>query len=60
MIFIDKSSYLGVVDYELEYEAKNYYDGKKEFLQLLSDLKIKYKKSDKKIKRAYTALKDIL
>ena len=60
MIFIDKSSYLGVVDYELEYEAKNYYDGKKEFLQLLSDLKIKYKKSDKKIKRAYTALKDRL
>lgn len=60
MIFIDKSTYLGVTDYELEYEARNYYDGKKEFLQLLTDLKIKYKKSEKKIKRAYNALKEIL
>lgn len=60
IIFIDKSTYLGEVDYELEYEAKNYHDGKKEFIQLLSDLKIHYKKSEKKIKRAYNKLKELL
>lgn len=60
MIFIDKSTYLGEEDYELEYEARNYNEGKKEFVQLLNDLKIRYKKSEKKIKRAYDALKRIM
>ena len=59
ILFIDKSTYLGITDYELEYEAKNYQDGKKEFIQLLVDLNIKYKRSEKKIKRAYNALKDL-
>lgn len=57
VLFIDESSYLGVTDYELEYEAKNYHDGKKEFIKLLQDLNVKYKRSEKKIKRAYNALK---
>lgn len=60
MIFIDKSTYLDITDYELEYEASNYERGKKEFILLLNDLKIKYKKSEKKIKRAYNALKNTL
>lgn len=59
IIYLDKNSYLGLVDYELLFEAKNQYDGKKEFLALLADLQIKYKKSEKKIKRAYTALKSL-
>lgn len=60
ILFIDESNYLGITDYELEYEAKNYHDGKKEFIQLLGDLDVKYKRSEKKIKRAYNALKNIL
>lgn len=60
IIFIDESKYLGITDYELQYEAKNQHNGKKEFIQLLGDLSIKYKKTDKKIKRAYAALRNLL
>lgn len=56
-LFIDKSTYLGVVDYELEYEAKSYYQGKQEFIEIINELGIQYKKADKKIKRAYNAYK---
>ena len=59
IIYLDKDSYLGFTDYELLYEAKNQFDGKKEFIQLLTDLNIKYKKAEKKIKRAYNALKTL-
>ena len=57
ILFIDKSSYLGVSDFELVYEAKNYHDGKKEFVQLIGELQIQYKKSEKKVKRAFNAYK---
>ena len=60
IVFIDKSTYLDETDYELEYEARNYHDGKKEFIALLGDFKITYKKSEKKIKRAYNALKRLM
>ncbi len=60
IVFIDKSTYLNETDYELEYEARNYHDGKKEFVNLLGDFKIKYKKSEKKVKRAYNALKRLM
>ena len=59
VLFIDKSEYLGVVDYEIEYEAKSYAIGKKEFVQIINELGIQYKKSDKKIKRAYNAYKKL-
>lgn len=48
-LFIDKSTYLGVVDYELEYEAKSYYQGKQEFIEIINELGIQYKKADKKL-----------
>lgn len=57
ILFIDKSEYLGVVDYELEYEATSYHQGKKEFIEIINELEIHYKKSDKKLKRAYNAFK---
>lgn len=57
---IDKSEYLDKVDYEIEYTAKSYHQGKEEFIKLISELKISYKKSDKKIKRAYTRLKELM
>ena len=59
ILFIDKSSYLGCTDYELEYEAKNYHGGKKEFIEIISELGLQYKKADKKIKRAFNAYKTI-
>lgn len=58
VIFIDENSYLDITDYELEYEAETLHEGKKEFIQLVKDFQIKYRKTDKKIKRAYDALKD--
>lgn len=57
ILFIDKSEYLGVTDYEIEYSATSYHQGKKEFIELINDLEITYKKADKKIKRAYNAFK---
>ena len=59
VLFIDKSQYLGITDYELEYEAKSYHAGKKEFVQIISELGIQYRKSEKKVKRAYNAYKRI-
>ena len=57
ILFIDKSEYLGVTDYEIEYAATSYHQGKKEFIELINTLEIQYKKADKKIKRAYIAYK---
>ena len=57
ILFIDKSKYLGFVDYEIEYEAKSYHQGKQEFIELINNLQIQYKKSDKKIARAFNAYK---
>jgi uncharacterized protein YjbK len=59
VLFIDKSDYLGTTDYELEYEAKTYSGGKKEFIQIINELEIQYRKSDKKIRRAYNAYKKL-
>jgi uncharacterized protein YjbK len=57
VLFIDKSEYLGVTDYELEYSARNYHEAKKEFIQIIGEFGIKYKKADKKIRRAFKAFK---
>lgn len=57
VLFIDRSEYCGQVDYEMEYEAKSYHLGKEEFIALIREFKIEYKKSDKKINRAFNAYK---
>lgn len=57
VLFLDKSTFCGVTDYELEYEAKNYIEGKKEFIELITELQIQYKKSEKKVLRAFKAFK---
>ena len=59
ILSIDKSLYLDTVDYEIEYSTKSYHQGKEEFIKLINDLKINYKKSNKKIQRAYARLKEI-
>lgn len=56
---IDKSEYLGFVDYEIEFASKSYHQGKADFIQIINDFGIQYKKSDKKIKRAFNALKNM-
>lgn len=55
--FIDNETHSGYHDYEVEYIVKSYYQGKKDFIDIINELKIEYTKSDKKIKRAYTILK---
>lgn len=57
IIAIDKCKYVDTVDYELEYEATSYEAGKREFVELVREFKVTYKKSQPKIKRAYDALK---
>lgn len=57
--YIDDKTYSGYQDYEIEYVSQSYYQGKKEFIDLITNLNIKYNKADKKIKRAYTILKGL-
>lgn len=59
ILFIDESTYLGEIDYELEYQATSYHEGKKEFISLIAELAIQYKKAEKKIKRAMNAYKKL-
>lgn len=54
---IDRCEYVDVTDYELEYEATTYENGKREFVEIVKELGLLYKKSDSKIKRAYAALR---
>lgn len=54
---IDKCKYVDTVDYELEYEATSYEAGKREFVEIVREFDITYKKSQPKIKRAYDALR---
>lgn len=56
---IDKSEYLGITDYEIEYTSRSYHQGKADFIKIISEFGIQYKKSDKKIKRAFNALKNL-
>ncbi len=56
---IDKSEYVGITDYEIEFTGKSYHQGKADFIKIISDFGIQYKKSEKKIKRAFNALKNL-
>lgn len=56
---IDKSEYVGITDYEIEFSSKSYHQGKADFIKIISDFGIQYKKSEKKIKRAFNALKNL-
>lgn len=59
VINIDKSEYIGIVDYEIEFTGKSYHQGKADFIKIISEFGIQYKKSEKKIKRAFNALKNL-
>ena len=53
VIFLDKNTYYDVVDYEVEFEAKNKLDGAIDFQNFLDDNELKFKKLESKSKRAY-------
>ena len=57
---LDKCEYVNTVDYELEYEVTNRNIGKLDFIQIIKDNNIAYKKSQLKLKRAYDALRKTL
>ncbi|MCU5745994.1 CYTH domain-containing protein [Staphylococcus sp. SQ8-PEA] len=53
LLVLDKSEYLDVTDYELEYEVDNYDEGRVEFRQLLQSYGIDYQEPDNKVKRFF-------
>lgn len=55
-LFLDKCSYHGVVDYEIEYEADDSNRGIDDFKNFLKNNKIKYNPSFHKEERAFKAL----
>ncbi|MCR5307513.1 MAG: hypothetical protein K6E24_00765 [bacterium] len=55
-LFLDKCSYHGVVDYEIEYEADDSNRGIDDFKNFLKANKIKYNPSFHKEERAFKAL----
>ena len=57
---LDRCEYVNTVDYELEYEVANRNTGKLEFIQIIKENNIAYKKSQVKLKRAYDALRKTL
>lgn len=56
IIFFDKSTYYGHVDYEIEYEADSYDQGQIDFDTFLSEYNIPYVPSVRKSFRAYRQL----
>ena len=58
-IAIDKCVYVDKKDYELEFETNAPYEqAKREFIELVKEFGIQYKKGTPKIKRAYEALRN--
>lgn len=53
ILFLDKSSYYGNVDYEVEFEADAYEQGLEEFQSFLEEYQIPYQPAIQKSKRAF-------
>lgn len=56
-LFLDKSEYNGIIDFELEYEADDKEAGEKDFHEILNEFNIEYKPSISKFKRCMTTKK---
>ena len=52
-LFFDKNTYYDTVDYEIEYESEDEEQGKKEFLEFLTENNLTFNKIVSKSKRAY-------
>lgn len=57
LLFLDKSVYGNVVDYEIEYEATEYKSGLKNYHDFLEENDVKYKEIKHKIERVYKEFK---
>ncbi|MDF2535911.1 MAG: hypothetical protein K0R18_2070 [Bacillales bacterium] len=57
LLVFDKSSYFNVVDYELEFEVKDYEIGQKMFLDLLKNEHIPVRKTLNKVRRFYNEMR---
>ncbi|WP_323702869.1 CYTH domain-containing protein [Mammaliicoccus sp. Dog046] len=55
LLVLDHSLYLGIEDYELEFEVTDYEQGEIAFEQLLTDLQIDKQTPDNKVKRFFDA-----
>lgn len=53
-LFLDRSEYCNVVDYEVEYEVSNYQEGQKLFKQFLINQQIEIQPTKRKSERAFT------
>lgn len=53
LLVFDHSLYLGVEDFEVEYEVTNAENGKRLFKQLLESMHIPFRKTDNKVQRFY-------
>jgi len=60
VLYIDKTSYFNITDYEIGFSCNTYQSGKKTFIDLIKKYDLKYQKAPKKIKRAYEAYKTIM
>lgn len=56
-IYLDKCEYVDETDYELLYVCSSNEQGKKDFVTIVHQFDLDYKKSDAKIKRAYAAFR---
>jgi len=53
-LFLDRSQYCGVIDYEIEYEANDYDEGKKIFEQFMVNHHLKTMPTKRKSERAFS------
>ena len=60
LLVLDKSEYLDVIDYELEYEVSNFDIGQEKFKQFLNEQKIQMRDTKNKIIRFYERKKGLM
>lgn len=56
LLVLDKSEYLGVTDYEIEFEVPEFNQGAIEFKELLEDVGIEVRETKNKVRRFHEAL----
>jgi uncharacterized protein YjbK len=59
MLFFDESHYLGIIDYEIEYESDDYKKGLKIFTELMNSHSIPVVKTANKIQRFFSCKQEI-
>ena len=60
LLVLDRSEYLDMTDYELEFEVENHDKGRKEFERILNQFNIDYHEPDNKVKRFFDRKSELL